>query len=113
MRLYRLDLIAIEPAKPANAVGATATLELPQARELGDLTSDDQLAAPLVGDPPLAAVAIELGCPLQAQPSLQRPGGVVDAGMQHARVVPALVGAELSLALEHADRGPRVSAGHL
>src|ERR1700704_114013 len=113
VRLHRLDLAAIEPAKAANAVGATAAFELPQARELRDLRSDDQLAAAIVGDTPLLAVAIELGRALQAQPRLQRPRGVVDAGVQHARVVQALVGAEPSLALQHADRGPRFAAGHL
>ena len=60
--------------------------------------------------PALVAVLVHLARALHAQARLQRARRVVDAGVDHARVVAGLMGAELALALEHADRGARARA---
>ena len=66
-----------------------------------------------LGDAPLRAVLIQLARALHAQARLERAGHVVDAGVDHARVVAGLMRADLGLALEHADRRLRVAPDQL
>jgi hypothetical protein len=103
VRLDLGDLIGPDPAQPRDAVGSSSALELVQPLQLGAVGGDDDLAAALAGQALALAVLVHLVGPLHAQPSLQRAGDVVDAGVDHARVVPRLVDGELRLALEHAD----------
>ena len=65
------------------------------------------------GMPALLAVLIQLPPSLHAQPGLQRAGRVVEARVDDARVVAALVGGELGLPLEHADRRSRTAVDQL
>src|SRR5205823_709784 len=103
----RFDLVGADPAQARHAVGAPAPLELVEALELGAVGRDDHLPAALGDDAAPLAILIQVGGPFDAQARLQRAGHVVDAGVDHTRVVPGLVGPELSLALEHADRSVR------
>jgi hypothetical protein len=102
--------------RPCTPLAIAAALELIQALELRAVGRDDHLAAALERDRPAFAVLIHLACAFDAEPRLQRAGHVVDARVDHARVVARLVGADLALALEHADAGLRVArkqlAGH-
>jgi hypothetical protein len=63
--------------------------------ELGGVGRDDHLAAALVGDAALLAVVVHLACALHAQARLERAGRVVDARVDHARVVAGLMRADL------------------
>ncbi len=51
------------------------------------------------------------GGALDAQPGLERAGGIVDAGVNHAAVVRAGVEPGARMALEHADREPAADNG--
>src|SRR5438034_11538991 len=58
-------------------------------------------------DPVFVTELPQLGSPANAEPRLQRTGRVVDPRMDHAAVVPALVGGDLRFFLEddHPDAG--------
>jgi hypothetical protein len=112
----RLELAqprGVDPPQAGHAVGLAAPLELVQAGELALVQRDDHLAAALVRDPALLAVARQLAHALDAQARLQRPRRVVDAGVDDAGVVTRLVGGELRLALQHDDAAPRIAAREL
>src|SRR5438445_11961791 len=95
MRLDLLDSGAVQKAQSGDAVGPPPALELPQARELGSVGRHDQLAAALARDLPLLAVLVQLARPAHAEARLERAGRVVDAGMDHARVVAGLMRCDL------------------
>ncbi len=86
-----LDPHGVEAAYARDAVGGGAALELVQPRKLAWLGGDDQLPAGLHRDGALGAVGVELARALHAQARLERAGGVVNAGVHHARVVARLV----------------------
>lgn len=103
----RLDLAQLagrNRVKSRHAVLDPAALELGEPPELALAGRDDQLARAQGGDPALLAVGVELGGAGDAESRLQRPRLVVDPGVDHPAGVAGLVGADLALALEHADR---------
>jgi len=65
------DLLGPQAAQAGHLVGAAATLELVEARELALVQRDDDLAAALDGDAALLAVVIEARGALDAQARLQ------------------------------------------
>src|SRR5262249_9557569 len=85
-------------------VGAPARLELVERRQLGRPRGDDQLAAALVRHAVPLDQAVHGVSALHPVPGLQRPRLVVQARVDHAAVVTALVGGELGLGLEHHER---------
>src|SRR5262249_46165814 len=93
------DLGPGEPPRPPPA-RLRAAAGLAEPLELGTLDGDDQLAAALVWNPAAGAVLVELARAFDAEPRLQRSGLVVDAGVDHAAVVRALVSGYPRLALE-------------
>jgi hypothetical protein len=84
-----------------NAVCRGARLDLGQAGKLRGVAGDDHFAAFLVGHSVFAAVLLEQPDAATAQGRLQRPWGVVDAGMGHAAVVSGLVDADPLFLVEH------------
>jgi hypothetical protein len=102
-RLDRGDLVRPEPRHPLHPVRLRSALELVEPGEVGVAHGHHELPAALHGDPALRAVRVERGGALHAQPRLQRPGRVVEAGVDHAAVVAGLVRAEPVLPLEHDD----------
>ena len=113
VRLQLRQLAAVQPPQPRHAVGAPAALELRQGGQLVRLGGDHHLAAALVLDAVALAVLVQEPRALHAQPRLQRPGGVVDAGVHHAAVAAGLVRGQLGFLLEHPDRQARVALGQL
>src|ERR671935_2277875 len=90
-------------------VGAAPPLELVEAFELGGVERDDELAAALDRDVVALAERVELRRAVDAQPRLERPRRVVDAGVDDAAVVAGLVRAELGLAVDHGEAEARVA----
>ena len=100
VRLDGAQLGAAQDAEPADTVRSRAPFELRQARELALLGRDDQLAAALVREGALGDVPFECALSGRAQLRLQRAGRVVDARMNHPRVVARLMHRDLRLLLE-------------
>jgi hypothetical protein len=109
VRLDLRDPGPVDKAQAGDAVGPSPPLELLQARQLRTAARDDQLAAALAGNTPLVAERVHLTRPLHAQARLQRARAVIDTGVNDTGVVAGLVGAELALALEQAERYARVA----
>ena len=95
--------LAGDPAQALDAVGDAAALELVELRPLRLRDRDDQLAGAAGRQPARLAVVEELARALGAEARLERAGGVVDARVQDAGVVPGLMEARDRLALEHRD----------
>jgi len=87
------DLLGAQPPQARHAVGQAAALELVQPRELPLVQGDDDLAAPLHRDAALFAVGVQARRALDTHPRLQGARLVVDAGVDHPRVVAGLAGA--------------------
>src|SRR5918998_1249555 len=85
-----------------------APLELIQPSDLALVAGDDHLAAPLVRDCMLFAIRVHLARARDAQASLERAWGVVDAGVNDAAVGAGLAPGHALTALEH--RGSQVRA---
>src|SRR5205814_186838 len=81
-----------------------------QAWQLLLFDGHDQLAALLVGNALLFAVRIRLQAALGTQPRLERAGRVVDASVDHPRVVTGLVLTGGRLLFE--DRDPLAGPAH-
>ena len=85
------DLATPHPAQPRDAVGMAARFKLREPRQLIITHGDDQLPAALVGNGVSVAVFIHQPGTLDAQPGLERAWPVVNAAVNHARVVAGLV----------------------
>ena len=80
-------------ARP-NTVGMAAALQLLQAGKFALMGGDNHLAADLMRNAVLAAEGDHGGGAGDAQLRLQRAGAVIEAGVDNAAVVAALVGGE-------------------
>ena len=86
---------AREAAQARDAVLDASAFELVERAELAVVEGDDELAAALVRRSPCCvAVGVEGVSALGAELGLQRPGLVVDAGVDDAGVVARLVGGD-------------------
>jgi hypothetical protein len=103
VRLELPELVAADRPEPLHPVLRPTALELGEPGQLRLVERDHDLAAALVRDLVLVREALHLGLALSAEPGLQRPGPVVEPGVEHARVVPALVRRELRLLLHHRE----------
>src|SRR5262245_29639177 len=85
-------LVCREPTEAGHCVRTPTPLELVETLDLALVGGDDQLPGAPVGYLPLRAEGIKGARALDAQPCLQRPGLVVDAGVDDtarmARLVP-------------------------
>jgi len=72
-----------------DAVGAGLGMQRVELVQLRCAGGDDQLAAAAVLDAALGAVAVEQSVAFDAQPRLQRPRGVIEAGVDHFAVAGA------------------------
>ncbi len=99
VRLETADLLRSDAAHALKAVGRSPPLQLVETRQLLGIGGDDQLAAALVGDSLLGAEAVERPCALDAEPRLEGARLVVEAGVDDAAVVAALVGGDAILPL--------------
>ena len=81
--------------RPGTALARPRRSSSSRRAELALVQRDDDLAAALDGDAALLAVVVQARGALDAQPRLQRPGLVVDAGVDDAGVVAGLAGAHL------------------
>ena len=104
------DARGVEPFG-GHAVAGGAPLQLGERRELHLLGGDDHLAAVVDPDAVLGAERLEAIGALDTEPGLQRPGGVVEPGVDDPAVAPGLVGGELGFLLDDDDVEPRVGAG--
>ena len=102
--------VRAQAAQARHAVRAGPALELVQPPQLVRPDGDDDLARARQGDAVLGAEGLqELAAPA-AEPGLQRPRRVVDAGVDDAAVVPRLPGADRARALQ--DHDPGAGAAH-
>ena len=106
VRLDRAQPGCVDEPHPRHAVGRGALVDALEARQLLLVRRDEDLAARLVGDPPLGAVGLEQRHAAPAQPRLQRAGLVVQARVHDAAVAPRLVRGDLALLLEDDDDAP-------
>ena len=107
-RGVRLDLAELLRAQLAQAdepVGPAAPVQLGQRRQLRRASGDHQLARPHVRDALLVGEGQQRAPPGAAQRRLQRARRVVQPGVDHPGVAPALVQGELALALVDDDAG--------
>src|SRR5262249_22638676 len=81
-----------------------APLQRLELSDLGGIVRDDQLAALRVRHLVALAELVEQMTSFDAEPRLQRAGGIVDAGVDDAAVVGAGVLSPPRMALEDADR---------
>ena len=105
----RAKLGAVQDAEPADPVRCCTAFELRQARELALLDGDDQLAAALVREGALGDVLLERALAGRAELGLQRAWRVVDARMNHPRVVAGLMRRDLRFLLEQGQAKARTS----
>jgi hypothetical protein len=108
MGLELVDCFRIDLLKPTEAVRKPAPFELRKRRKLALIECDDELAAELVGNPTLVREALEGFHPLAAQTRLQRPGRVVQPGVDDTRVVAALVASQFRLFLKEGQAEARL-----
>src|SRR5262249_27469903 len=110
VRLDLLDLLRPDHPQTRHAVGGGAVPEVLEPWQLGLVDCHDQLAALLVANSLLLAVLVRLLTALGAETGLQRTRRVVDAGVDHPRVVPGLMLPDRRLFLE--DRDARARSPH-
>ena len=101
MGLELPQALRTDQLEPGNTVRNATPVELLESRQLIGRGRDDHLAAPLVRDAVLVAVCGQRRRALDAQPRLERPGSVVDAGMDDAAVATCLMPRDLPLLVEH------------
>jgi len=85
-------------------VGQAALQEIMQARQLGFVAGDDQLAGKVDRDAAFPAVGLEGTVPVEGEARLPRVRAVVEAGMQDPAVAPAVVPAAALLLLDKRHR---------
>ena len=103
-RLVAIDKGAIDDLEALDAVGVAALLQAFQLLDLAGIMRDDQLAAFLVRHAVPCAELVERVPAFHGEPGLQRPGGIINAGVDDAAVVGARVEARPPVPLEDADR---------
>ena len=96
------ELALVQPGHP-RAVGGGAAVQLLQRRQLALGARHHHLAGRAQGQPPLLAVGAHEPVAGQAAARLQRVGGVVDAGVEHAAVAARGVPSERRLLLQQHD----------
>src|SRR5579872_128133 len=101
MRLDLAQFLETDQPQTRQPVGLSALAQFFQPRQLDFSCGDDDLPAHVVGHAMLAAELHHRGGSGDAQPSLQRSGLVVDAGVDHAAIVPALVAGNTTFLLQH------------
>ena len=100
---FRADLL-----QPRDPVGRAVLLQARQAGQLIRLHRHDHLPAPPEGDSLLLCEPLQSSLAVDAEAGLERPGPVVQTGVQDPRVVGGLVGAQLRFLLQdgQAEPGP-------
>ena len=104
VRLDLPDPLRPDLFQPLDSIRLSPPLQLGQARQLQLLEGDDELSARLVWDAVLGCEALQLRLPFPAEPGLERARPVIDAGVDDAGVVAALMEGQLRLLLQ--DREP-------
>ena len=104
-RLELARLGTAQPAQAAHAVRGRASLDRLQRLDLRRRRRDDELAAAAMADAARLAIGIERFAAGDAEGRLERPGSVVEAGMDDLAVARAGAVADAGAGLEH-DRLP-------
>jgi hypothetical protein len=99
-RLQLSDVISVETTQTRQPIGCAPALQLVESTELGLLRCDHDLPRSSKRDGSRVTQALELGATLNAETGFERPGSVIEPGMEHAAVVTALVGADPFLLVE-------------
>src|SRR5262249_33356722 len=113
VRLDLLEQLGPDHLQALDAVGQTALVQVLQARQLGLVDGDDDLATAIGWDAFLLAVGIQLALALNAQLGLQAARGVVDPGVEDATVVASLVLTNARLLVQDAEAHLRVAGEKL
>ena len=92
----------VDDSKPASAIGLAARPQCLEVVELVVVLNDDELSAAAVRHAVRLAELVQHPRAFDAQSRLQRPGGIVDARMNHLTVVSARAHAGAWFALENA-----------
>ena len=113
VRLVHADLFGPELGQSFDAVRRRTFLEAREAAQLRFVERHHELAAVLERDVMLGREFLDGGLALAAESRLQRARRVVEAGMELAAVVPALMGRELGFAFPDHDAKVREAAQQL
>ena len=106
-RFELADPLRSDLLEAIHAVRGGAVADVGQSRQLLAGQRDDELARVADRDPVCLGVGFECGLALAAERRLERSRRVIQAGVDHARVVPRLVGREGRLLLEDGDAEAR------
>src|SRR5579859_4234567 len=115
-RRVRLDLaqfLGTDQPQTRQPVGLSALAQFFQPGQFVFACGDDDFSTHVVRNAMLAAELHHCGGSRHAQPRLQRTGLVVDAGVNYAAVVPALVAGNSTFLLQHQQALAREAAGDL
>ena len=114
MRLDRAQFVGADHLEVGDAVGFAAPLEVGQTVEFALVGGDDHFAAALRADAVLGAEGVHPLGALNGHARLGRAGAVVEAGVNHAAVVAALVLSDRGFLLERDNPQPlvRLAQGH-
>ena len=114
MRLDRAQFVGADHLEVGDAVGFAAPLEIGQTVEFALVGGDDHFAAALRADAVLGAEGVHPLGALNGHARLGRAGAVVQAGVNHAAVVAALVLSDRGFLLERDNPQPlvRPAQGH-
>lgn len=99
------DLLGGEPAEAFESVGLAAVEEVLESGDFVLCSSDDDFAADFVGDLVLLAEGGHLADAFNGEAGFEGAGFVVEACVEDAAIVGALVGTRLGLFLEDCDLG--------
>ena len=100
VRFVLANPVGIEALDAMQSVRATPPLQLVERSDLRGRSRDDDLATALVPDPGRGTQPLQLDPAGRAQLRFQRARAIVEAAVDHAAVVAALVAADAVLGLE-------------
>jgi hypothetical protein len=103
MRFSRANELRVDDSKPASARRLASRFQCLEIVELAVVLNDDELSAAGVGNAVRFTEFVQHPRAFDAQSRLQRPGGIVDARMNHLTVMSARAHAWAWFALENAD----------
>ncbi len=107
------ELGGIEPLKAFEAVLLTAFLKITKSMDFGVVRGDNDFSADFVCDSMLAAEVGHEPNPTNGESGFQRPGFVVEAAVEDATVVRALMAAGAILFFKDANGDPRLAEQQL
>jgi hypothetical protein len=112
MRLDLSEALGAHRDDSVDGVGLPSPLKFRECRQLVILSGDDELAANPQRNPVRAAEFAQQGASLDTEARLQRPGRIVDAGVDDTAVMARLVSGHAVLLLDDGDLAVGMNPAH-